>query len=136
MHWSLALHNRLECLALVLLSQEMEKRVDEGRKNATVLAERIGQLGGAITGDPAQFVDLFAVDDFVLLSSGADYLPILESALDYERLFIQEDAEFGRQNRDRGLISYEAVLGLLKYHIEVEDELETSLANQDSAARP
>jgi ferritin-like protein len=131
-HWSLTVQNRLEGFALVLLSEELEQRANDGRDNARRLADRIGELGGAITGDPGRFIQLSPVDEFVLPENCANVYAILQAALRYERLFIDAYSDFCRRVRDTDFISYDVVIRLLKYHVRREDELEMAL----SAAPP
>src|SRR5260370_38183107 len=49
--------NRLEGLAISLLSDELPEVAEQARKAAARLADRIGDLGGAITADPRQLLD-------------------------------------------------------------------------------
>ena len=48
MHWALAVQNRLEGQALFILNDELSDVAEEARKHAAAIAERVGQLGGAI----------------------------------------------------------------------------------------
>jgi hypothetical protein len=50
--WADAVANRLEGLAIYLLSDELPEVAEHARKAAARLADRIGDLGGAITADP------------------------------------------------------------------------------------
>ena len=58
MHFTLAVQNRLEGQALFLLNSELDEKAEEFRGHAKKLAERIGQLGGAVTADPSSFVEV------------------------------------------------------------------------------
>ena len=49
--------NRLEGLAIFLLGDELAEIADRARAAARRLADRIGDLGGAITADPRQLLD-------------------------------------------------------------------------------
>jgi hypothetical protein len=55
--WCDAVANRLEGPAIYLLSDEIPEVAEHARDAAARLAERIGDLGGAITADPRQFID-------------------------------------------------------------------------------
>jgi len=55
--WADAVANRLEGLAVYLLSDELPEVAEHARKAAARLADRIGDLGGAITADPRQLLD-------------------------------------------------------------------------------
>ena len=50
--WADAVANRLEGMAIYLLSDEIPEVADHARAAARRLAGRIGDLGGAITADP------------------------------------------------------------------------------------
>ena len=71
MHFTLAVQNRLEGQALFLLNSELEEKAEEFRGHAQKLAERIGQLGGAITADPSSFVEVSPFESSVSLSQTA-----------------------------------------------------------------
>jgi hypothetical protein len=55
--WADGVANRLEGMALYLLGDELQEVADFAREAARRLADRIGDLGGAITADPRQLVD-------------------------------------------------------------------------------
>src|ERR1700728_1484213 len=55
--WADAVANRLEGMAIYLLTDELAEVADHARKAAARLANRIGDLGGAITADPRQLLD-------------------------------------------------------------------------------
>ena len=55
--WADAVANRLEGMAVSLLSGEMPEVAEQARAAARALAGRIGDLGGAVTADPRQLVD-------------------------------------------------------------------------------
>lgn len=55
--WADAVANRLEGLAIYPLSDELPEVAEHARKAAARLADRIGDLGGAITADPRQLLD-------------------------------------------------------------------------------
>src|SRR5215831_6253852 len=55
--WADAVANRLEGMAIYLLSDELPEVADHARAAAARLADRIGDLGGAITADPRQLID-------------------------------------------------------------------------------
>ena len=54
--WADAVANRLEGMAVYLLSGEMPEVAEQARAAARALAGRIGDLGGAITADPRQLI--------------------------------------------------------------------------------
>ncbi len=55
--WADAVANRLEGLAIYLLSDELPEVAEHARAAARRLADRIGDLGGAVTADPRQLID-------------------------------------------------------------------------------
>ena len=55
--WADAVANRLQGMAIYLLSDELPEVADHARAAARRLADRIGDLGGAITGDPRLLLD-------------------------------------------------------------------------------
>ena len=55
--WADAVANRLEGMAIYLLSDELPEVAEHARAAARRLADRIGDLGGAITADPRQLID-------------------------------------------------------------------------------
>jgi ferritin-like protein len=55
--WADAVANRLEGLAIYLLTDELAEVAEHARAAAGRLADRIGDLGGAVTADPRQFID-------------------------------------------------------------------------------
>lgn len=63
--WADAVANRLEGTAIYLLSDEIPEVADQARAAARLLADRIGDLGGAVTGDPQAFLDMVRGNDDV-----------------------------------------------------------------------
>ena len=55
--WADAVANRLEGMAIYLLSDELPEVAEHARAAARRLADRIGDLGGAVTADPRQLID-------------------------------------------------------------------------------
>ena len=55
--WADAVANRLEGSAIYLLSDEIPEVAEHARAAAARLADRVGDLGGAITADPRQLID-------------------------------------------------------------------------------
>ena len=66
MHFSRALGNRLEGQASFLLGDELEGVVEAVLQAAKKLADRIGELGGAVTADPALLVERSPLSEFSL----------------------------------------------------------------------
>ena len=55
--WADAVANPLEGMAIYLLGDELPEVAEHARAAAHRLADRIGDLGGAVTADPRQLVD-------------------------------------------------------------------------------
>jgi ferritin-like protein len=55
--WADAVANRLEGMAVYLLSGELAEVAEDARQAAGRLAGRIGDLGGAVTADPRELLD-------------------------------------------------------------------------------
>src|SRR5258708_11674147 len=55
--WADAVANRLEGMAIYLLSDELPEVAEHARAAARRLADRIGDLGGAVTAGPRQLID-------------------------------------------------------------------------------
>jgi ferritin-like protein len=55
--WADAVANRLEGMAIYLLSDELPEVAEHARAAARRLADRIGDLGGAVTADPRELID-------------------------------------------------------------------------------
>lgn len=61
--WSLAMDTRLEGQALFLLSDELKEVADEHLGAARALAQRISELGEAITVDATHFLERSPLDE-------------------------------------------------------------------------
>ncbi|MFQ5796299.1 MAG: ferritin-like domain-containing protein [Candidatus Bipolaricaulia bacterium] len=131
MHWYLAVHNRLEGQAALVLGEMFEGEAEESLGHAKKFAARVAQLGGAVTGDPSRFVEISPLDRFSLPSSNSDVKEILSQAVEGERLAIKAYSEFLEQVKDKDVVTYYEVLEVLKDEIEHEDEIETILSNPD-----
>lgn len=127
MHWTLAVQNRLAGMALVLINNELSAKSKVHLARAQDLADRMAQLGGAVTGNPSQFVNLAPIDSFQLPDNGADMRGIIQQALVYEHQAIAAYGQFLTELNGKDPITYHLILGILKYHIETEDELEATL---------
>ena len=127
MHFNLAVHNRLEGQAAVVLDEVLDQKAEESLRNAKTLAERIAQLGGAVTGDPTRFVDVSPIERFSLPPSNTDVGKILSYVLEQVRLGIRAYGEFLEGIRDKDDVTYIEVWGLLKSHIKNEADIEAVL---------
>ena len=94
MHFSYALHNRLEGQAAFLLGNELEENAEQSHKAARKLADRIGDLGGAVSADPTLFVERSPLAEFSLPASNSEVGIILGFVLERIRMIIGEYEAF------------------------------------------
>ena len=127
MHFSHALHNRLEGQAAFLLGDELEEIAVQSLKAARKLADRIGDLGGEVTADPTLFVERSPLGEFSLPASNSEVGVILGFVLERIRMIIGEYAAFLERIRGRDEISHLLVLDLLKEQVARESEIEAAL---------
>ena len=129
MHYVLAVHNRLEGQALFLLAQEIDQKVEMNLSHARKLADRIGQLGGAVTGDPGRLIKISPIETFALPSSSSDVGEILAHILEQIRIGIRAYGHLLERTRGKDDVTYHLVLDVLKDHIDSEDEIESVMAS-------
>jgi ferritin-like protein len=111
--WADAVANRLEGMAIYLLSDEIPEVGEFARAAARRLAGRIGDLGGAITADPRQLIDRAPGDiDFTIPDCSS---PRAIASYALQRLDIIVDAyqAFLDKVRGRDDVSFALVLDLL-----------------------
>ena len=127
--WADAVINRLEGLAIFLLGDELAEVADRARAAARRLADRIGDLGGAITADPRQLLDRSIPVEFALPDC-SDVASIGEYAL--KRLNTIIDAYEAFLNRVRGTddLSFHLVLDLLAAETHQRADLQAALAQR------
>ncbi len=128
MHFNFALQNRLAGQALIVLNQELEEKAKEALEHARKLADRIAQLGGAVTGDPSKFVELSHIGRFTLPTDTSGVPEILSYILEQERPAIRAYGEFLGRINDKDIVTYQLGLEILKDKIRTEDEIEAALA--------
>jgi ferritin-like protein len=129
MHFSYALHNRLEGQAAYLLGNELEENAEQSLKAARKLADRIGELDGAVSADPTLFVERSPLGEFSLPASNSEVGVILGFVVERIRMIIGEYEAFLERVRGRDEISYLLVLDLLKEQVAREAEIEAALTN-------
>ena len=110
--WADAVINRLEGLAIFLLGDELAELADRARAAARRLADRIGDLGGAITADPRQLLDRSIPVEFTLPDC-SDVASIGEYALQRLNAIIGAYEAFLDQVRGTDDVSFHLVLELL-----------------------
>jgi ferritin-like protein len=130
LHWSQAVLNRLEGQAAFILTEELEEVAEQSLKNAKAIAERIGELGGAVTGDPTQFVarSPSRTGEFRLPANNSDIGAILSYALEQTRAIIGEYGACLDFTRGKDELTHHLVLKLLRQEVTRETDLEAALA--------
>jgi ferritin-like protein len=125
--WADAVGNRLEGPAIFLLSDELAEVSEHARAAAQRLAERIGDLGGAITADPRQLLDVAPRhSDFELPDCG-DVRSITDAGLRELNFIISAYEEFLVRVRDTDPVSYQLVTGLLARETHRRADIEAAL---------
>jgi ferritin-like protein len=128
MHFSQALGNRLEGQASFLLSDELEEVAEEALQAAKKLADRIGELGGVVTADPALLVERSPLSEFSLPESYSEVGVILGHVLERVRMIVGEYGTFLEEARGRDELSHRLVLKLLAEQVARASKIEAALA--------
>ena len=128
MHWTHAVANRLEGQALFLLGDETAEVAAESLEKAGKLADRVAELGGAITADPTDFVARSPIEQFSLPGDFGDPATIVGYALEQVRVIISAYSDFLDRVRGKDELTYHLVLRLLASEVSREDEMEGVLA--------
>jgi ferritin-like protein len=125
--WADAVANRLEGPAIFLLTDELAEVSEHARAAARQLADRIGDLGGAITADPRQLVDAAPRDgDFALPDCG-DVRSITEAGLRELNVIIGAYEDFLASVRDTDPVSHQLVTRLLGDETHRRADIEAAL---------
>ena len=132
--WADAVANRLPGIAIYLMSDELPEVADHARAAARRLADRIGDLGGAITGDPRQLLDRAPGDTEFTIPDCSDPRAIISYALQRLNVIIAAYQDFLDQVRGRDDVSFALVVGLLAAKAHRRAHIEAALAGQPGAA--
>src|SRR5215471_14630760 len=128
--WADAVANRLEGSAIYLLSDEIPEVAEHARAAAARLADRIGDLGGAITGDPRQLIDRPPGSDEFTIPDCSDPRAITTYALERLTIIIDAYEEFLDKIRGRDDVSFALVVGLLAAEQHRRADVIAALAGQ------
>lgn len=121
--------NRLESLAIFLLGDELAEIADRARAAERRLADRIGDLGGAITADPRQLLDRSIPVEFVLPDC-SDVASIGEYGLQRLNAIIGAYQAFLDRVRGTDDLSFHLVLDLLAAETHQRADLQAALAQR------
>jgi len=132
--WADAVANRLEGLAIYLLSDELPEVAEHARQAAVRLAGRIGDLGGAITADPRQLLDRAPGNYEFTIPDCADPRAVTSYALQRLDVIIAAYQAFLDQIRGRDDVSFALVVGLLAAETHRRADAAAALAGPDIAA--
>jgi bacterioferritin len=126
-HFCHAMVNRLEGQASFLLGDELEEVAEEALGAAKRLADRIGELGGAVTADPSLLVEKSPLAAFAMPESNSEVAVILGYV--YERVctIVGEYEAFLEMVAGRDELSRHLVLKLLGQQVTRASEIEAAL---------
>jgi ferritin-like protein len=128
--WADAVANRLEGMAIYLLSDELPEVAGHARTAAACLADRIGDLGGAITADPRQLLDRAPGHYEFTIPDCSDPRAIATYALQRLDVIIEAYQAFLDKVRGRDDVSFALVVGLLAAETHRRADAQAALAGQ------
>jgi ferritin-like protein len=126
--WADAVANRLEGMAIYLLSDELPEVADQARAAAARLADRIGDLGGAITADPRQLLDRAPGQAEFTVPDCSNPRSIIAYALQRLNLIIAAYQDFLDKARGRDDVSFALVVSLLAAETHRRADVQAALA--------
>ena len=132
--WADAVANRLEGMAIYLLSDELPEVAEHARAAARRLADRIGDLGGAITADPRHLLDRAPGGTEFAIPDCSDPRAIAGYALDRLNVLIRAYQAFLDTVRGRDDVSFALVVGLLAAEAHRRADAMAALADHRVAA--
>jgi ferritin-like protein len=132
--WADAVANRLEGMAIYLLSDELPEVAEHARAAARRLAGRIGDLGGAITADPRRLIDRAPGGNEFTIPDCSDPHAIISYALQRLDVIITAYQAFLDTIRGRDDVSFALVVGLLGAEAHRRADVMAALAGQRAAA--
>ena len=131
--WADAVANRLEGMAIYLLSEELPEVAEHARAAARRLADRIGDLGGAVTADPRQLIDRAPGGADFTIPDCSDPRAIISYALHRLDVIITAYQAFLDTVRGRDDVSFALVVGLLAAEAHRRADAMAALAGQRAA---
>jgi ferritin-like protein len=128
--WADAVANRLEGMAIYLLSDELPEVAEHARAAARRLADRIGDLGGAVTADPRELLDRAPGDTEFTIPDCSDPGAIAGYALGRLDVIIAAYQAFLDRVRGRDDVSFALVVGLLAAEAHRRADVTAALAGR------
>lgn len=128
--WADAVANRLEGLAIYLLSDELPEVAEHARAAARRLADRIGDLGGAVTADPRQLIDRAPGDTEFTIPDCSHPQAITTYALHRLNVIVAAYQDFLDTARGRDDVSFALVVDLLAAETHRRAGVTAALAGQ------
>lgn len=128
--WADAVANRLEGMAIYLLSDELPEVAGHAREGASRLADRVGDLGGAVTGDPRLLLDRAPGPAEFTIPDCSDPRAILSYAVQRLDVIIAAYQEFLDKVRGRDDVSFALVVGLLAAETHRRADAQAALAGK------
>jgi ferritin-like protein len=125
--WAEAVGNRLEGPAIFLLTDELAEVSEHARAAARRLADRLGDLGGAITAGPSQLLDARPGDSDFELPDCGDVRSVIEVGLRELNVIIAAYEEFLVTVRDTDPVSHQLVTQLLSAETHRRADIEAAL---------
>ena len=128
--WADAVANRLEGMAIYLLSDELPEVAEHARTAAHSLADRIGDLGGAVTADPRQLIDRAPGTSEFTIPDCSDPRAIVSYAMQRMDVIIAAYEAFLDTVRERDHVSFALVVSLLAAEAHRRADATAALASQ------
>jgi ferritin-like protein len=128
--WADAVANRLEGPAIYLLSDEIPEVAEHARAAAARLADRIGDLGGAVTADPRQLIDRAPGGIEFSIPDCSDPRAITTYALQRLDIIIAAYQAFLDKVRGHDDVSFALIVSLLGAETHRRADVKAALAGQ------
>ena len=128
--WADAVANRLEGPAIYLLSDEIPEVAEHARAAAARLADRIGDLGGAVTADPRQLIDRAPGGNEFTIPDCSDPRAITTYALQRLNIIIAAYQAFLDKVRGHDDVSFALIVSLLDAETHRRADVKAALAGQ------
>ena len=126
--WCRAVENRVAGPALYFLTDELREQAATALEHASLLADRVAQLGGAVMANPAQLLQRAHLKGFELPADSSDVGSVVRLALAYQRFGIEAYAEVLQKVAGHDVVSAKLLTEILARSVAREDEMESSLA--------